>query len=146
MTNGHLSYFWAPWCARCATVSPVVTFIAQTNNLALEVIDVEEMPEEARKRRVFGVPTVIASAPDGATYRRSGTITESDLQQLADFATGRGSGRPLLTSDEVLRLAAGGAVAAIGIVTDTVGLTILGSVLALSSFWHRLRRSPDPGS
>lgn len=146
MTNGHLSYFWAPWCERCATVSPVVTSVAQANDLALEVIDVEEMPEEAQRRRVFGVPTVIASAPDGATYRRSGVLTKSDLQQLADFASGQGARRPLLNSDEILRLSAGGAVAVIGVVTGTAGLTILGSVLALSSFRHRLRRRPDPGS
>ena len=146
MTNGHLSYFWAPWCERCATVSPVVTSVAQANDLALEVIDVEEMPEEAQNRRVFGVPTVIASAPDGATYRRSGILTESDLQQLADFATGQGAGRPFLNFDEILRISSGGAVAVTGVMTGTVGLTILGLVLALSSFRHRLRRRPDSGS
>jgi thioredoxin-like negative regulator of GroEL len=144
MMTGHLSYFWAPWCTRCATVSPVVTSVAETNHLRVEMIDVEAHPGEAQDRRVFGVPTVIATAPDGTTYRRSGTLSKAELQQLADFAKGQSANRPLLDSDEMLRLAAGVALVAIGAVTSTIGLTLLGIVLALTSVANRLRRNRDP--
>ncbi len=146
MTTGHLSYFWAPWCTRCTAVSPVVSSVAQSNDLTVEMIDVEQSPDEARRRRVFGVPTIIATAPDGSTYRRSGSLTDTDLQRLADFAIGDGSGRPPIDLDEGLRLAAGVALAGIGIISSTIGLTALGVLLAFASVANRLRRDRYPSS
>jgi thioredoxin 1 len=55
--------FWAPWCKPCRAVERVLEEIAADSpNLALAKLDVDEHPEIAARYDVLSIPTVIAFA------------------------------------------------------------------------------------
>lgn len=53
--------FWAPWCAPCKILDPVVESIAEERGEALKVVtlNVDEAPGLAAQNGVRGLPTVM---------------------------------------------------------------------------------------
>ena len=52
--------FWAPWCAPCRMVVPLVDEIAkERTDIKVGKINVDESPELAKQFRVFSIPTLI---------------------------------------------------------------------------------------
>ena len=52
--------FWAPWCAPCRMVVPLVEEIAkERTDIKVGKINVDESPELAKQFRVFSIPTLI---------------------------------------------------------------------------------------
>ncbi len=52
--------FWAPWCAPCRIIAPVVEEIAREYNGVLKVakVNTDENPGIAMQYRIMGIPTL----------------------------------------------------------------------------------------
>ena len=52
--------FWAPWCAPCRMVIPLVDEIAkERTDIKVGKINVDESPELAKQFGVFSIPTLV---------------------------------------------------------------------------------------
>jgi len=52
--------FWAPWCAPCRMVVPLVDEIAKERaDVKVGKINVDKSPELAKQFRVFSIPTLV---------------------------------------------------------------------------------------
>jgi thioredoxin 1 len=53
--------FWAPWCAPCRMIAPLLEQLAADNAGSIKVVkvDVAEHQENAGKYQVFNIPTLI---------------------------------------------------------------------------------------
>ena len=52
--------FWAPWCAPCRMVVPIVEQIAQERpDITVGKVNVDEQPELARQFGVISIPTLM---------------------------------------------------------------------------------------
>ena len=52
--------FWAPWCAPCRMVVPLVDEIAkERTDIKVGKINVDESPELAKQFGVFSIPTLV---------------------------------------------------------------------------------------
>ncbi|MGI4851046.1 MAG: tetratricopeptide repeat protein [Janthinobacterium lividum] len=61
-TQGVLVDFWAPWCASCRQLTPLLEKLVREsqNRFVLAKINIDEQPEIAQQMRVQALPTVIA--------------------------------------------------------------------------------------
>lgn len=53
--------FWAPWCAPCRIVSPIVEELAKEYSARVKVgkLNVDDNPQSAQKFGVMSIPTVV---------------------------------------------------------------------------------------
>lgn len=53
--------FWAPWCAPCLALMPIIEEIARTygDQIKIAKINVDENPEIPQKYGIRGIPTLI---------------------------------------------------------------------------------------
>lgn len=52
--------FWAPWCAPCRMVVPVIEEIADERpDIKVGKVNVDEQPELARQFQVMSIPTLV---------------------------------------------------------------------------------------
>jgi thioredoxin len=64
--------FWAPWCAPCRAVAPVLEEFAATyaGRVKIVKVNVDEVPSLSRQYRVSGIPLLLAFH-DGAIVGKS---------------------------------------------------------------------------
>jgi thioredoxin 1 len=51
--------FWAPWCAPCRAVAPVVERLAQEHDLKLVKVNYDEEPEIAERYGIMAIPNIV---------------------------------------------------------------------------------------
>ena len=62
--------FWAPWCAPCRMVVPVIEEIAgERPDIKVGKINVDEQPELASKFGIMSIPTLVVMK-NGKMYNR----------------------------------------------------------------------------
>jgi thioredoxin len=115
--------FWAPWCAPCRAIGPVVEKLGKeyTGRVDLWKVNADEKPDLLRSLHIYGIPTLIAFHDGQEVSRRTGAASATVLSSLFDSAlTGEKPKQmgPELT-DRFIRLGAGLAL---------VGLAILGGI------------------
>lgn len=72
--------FWAPCCAPCRMVSPIIDEIgAEMNTVKVVKINVDEEPELARKFKVMSIPTLIVMQDGEVVDRAVGAKPKADI-------------------------------------------------------------------
>jgi thioredoxin len=73
--------FWAPWCAPCALVGPVVEELAERRAGALEVLrmDIDTNVATTARYSVFSIPTLIVFKDGREQERLLGAQRLEDL-------------------------------------------------------------------
>ncbi|MGP5570643.1 thioredoxin domain-containing protein, partial [Pseudomonas helleri] len=77
---------WAPWCAPCKTLSPIIDKLAAlpSENLIVAKLDVEQYPEMMRRLGLRGIPALLVFKDGQEIARELGTKT---LYQLKEWLT-----------------------------------------------------------
>ena len=73
--------FWAPWCAPCRMLAPIITQIAEEFEGKIKVarINVDEEPEIAARFSVFSIPTLVLVKYGSAVASAIGFRSKSDI-------------------------------------------------------------------
>ncbi len=75
--------FWAPWCAPCRMLSPVIEELSkEITDKKICKINVDEQPELAEKFQVMSIPTLIVIKNGTVTNRMSGAIPKQTIMAL----------------------------------------------------------------
>lgn len=135
---------WAPWCAPCRRISPVLDQLSEefSGRVALLKVNADENPEVLRSLGVFSIPTVMLYEAGQVTKRLTGAQPAPVYRQLFESAAGgepASQVRPALGwLDRALRLLTGFALIFISMQVADFGLLILlGSVVAFSAVYDR---------
>ncbi|WP_028987842.1 thioredoxin [Thermicanus aegyptius] len=51
--------FWAPWCAPCRMIAPVLEALSQENGLTVLKLNVDRNPYVAGQYRIMSIPTMM---------------------------------------------------------------------------------------
>ena len=72
--------FWAPWCAPCKVVAPVLNDIAETENrVTIAKVNVDQHQQLAQKYKVRSIPTLIMFRDGIEVQRYVGVKTKKFL-------------------------------------------------------------------
>ncbi len=75
--------FWAPWCAPCRMVLPLVEEIAQErSDIKVAKINVDEQQELAGKFRVFSIPTLVVVKDGRVVNQAVGARTKAQILDM----------------------------------------------------------------
>jgi thioredoxin 2 len=90
--------FWAPWCAPCRMIAPVLDALARDHAGHLKVIrvNVDENPDLARRYGAMSIPLLVALRDGEEVERVVGALPRAQLEQrlasiLATAGEARGS-------------------------------------------------------
>lgn len=80
--------FWAPWCAPCRMLAPVVDAVAAETFGRLKVgkVDVDEAAMLAERYGVRSIPTLILFKGGEAVARHVGSLGREELLRFVDSA------------------------------------------------------------
>jgi thioredoxin 1 len=80
--------FWAPWCAPCRLLAPVVDAVAAETSGRLKVgkVNVDEAAALAERYGVRSIPTLILFMRGEAVARHVGSLGREQLLQFVDGA------------------------------------------------------------
>jgi thioredoxin 1 len=78
--------FWAPWCAPCRMVAPVLDKLAKEHEgkLLVAKVNTDENPEWAMKYGVQGIPTMLFVANGKVVHRQVGALPEPMLRDVVN--------------------------------------------------------------
>ena len=72
--------FWAPWCAPCRMVSPILDEIAaERPDIKVCKVNVEEELELAKKYRVFSIPTLMVLQDGEIEHKMTGVRPKAQI-------------------------------------------------------------------
>ncbi|HHJ40433.1 MAG: thioredoxin [Methylothermaceae bacteria B42] len=80
--------FWAPWCAPCRALGPILESVAErfSDRLALVKINTEEHPDLAARYGVRGIPNVKLFVEGEAVEEFTGALPEEQIVQWIEKA------------------------------------------------------------
>ena len=78
--------FWAPWCAPCRMVAPVLEDIAKSYSGKIKIakVNTDENPNRANELGIRGIPTLIVFKDGAEIDRIVGAAPKTVFQQLVD--------------------------------------------------------------
>lgn len=76
--------FKAVWCGPCRVMEPIIEELKKElgGKVEVEIIDVDQKPEEAAKYGVMSIPTYIVLKEDKEVGRKIGVTSKDDLLKL----------------------------------------------------------------
>jgi thioredoxin 1 len=80
--------FWAPWCAPCRSIGPIVEELAEEYAGRLEVykVNVDDNPVLPEQFSIRAIPTLILFNKNEVQERITGAVSKSSLQAVIDKA------------------------------------------------------------
>lgn len=137
--------FWAPWCAPCRAIRPVVEKLEMeyTGRVDLWRVNTDEQPDLLRSLRIYGIPTLIAYHDGKEVGRRTGVATATVLSSL--FVSALTGEMPVQSGpdlhDRFLRLGTGLALVGLAILCGLSGSGLLvgglGCVIIFTAIYDR---------
>ena len=80
--------FWAPWCAPCRMVVPIIEEIAsERSDIKVGKINVDEQPELASKFGIMSIPTLVVMKNGKIVQRVSGARPKNAILEMLFNAT-----------------------------------------------------------
>jgi putative thioredoxin len=78
--------FWAPWCAPCRQLSPVLDRIAgdYAGRITVAKVNTDEQPELSQQIGIRSLPTVVLFKDRTAVDHFVGVLPEAEIKQLID--------------------------------------------------------------
>ena len=78
--------FWAPWCAPCRMVAPVLEKLAKelSGKVLVAKVNTDEHPQWAQKYGVQGIPTMLFIAKGKVIHRQVGVLPEAMLRDTVN--------------------------------------------------------------
>ena len=82
--------FWAPWCAPCRMIGPVVEELAAEYRGSVKIgkLNIDDSPGAAQNYGISGIPTLLIFKGGDVVERFVGVPTKARLQQALDAAKG----------------------------------------------------------
>jgi len=82
--------FWAPWCAPCRMITPVIEELATENAGTVKIgkLNIDESPRTAQQYGVNSIPTLLLFKNGDVDERWVGVQTKAKLQQALDECQG----------------------------------------------------------
>ena len=78
-----LLHFWAPWCAPCRMVVPVIEEIAgERPDIKVGKINVDEQPELASKFSIMSIPTLVVMKNGKIVQQVSGARPKKAILEM----------------------------------------------------------------
>ena len=75
--------FWAPWCAPCRMVVPIVEEIAsERSDIKVGKINVDEQPELANKFSIMSIPTLVVMKNGKIVQQVSGARPKNAILEM----------------------------------------------------------------
>ena len=76
--------FWAPWCAPCRMVAPILDKLAKeyAEKMVIAKVNTDENPEWATKFGVQGIPTMLLIADGKVVHTQVGALPEPMLRDV----------------------------------------------------------------
>ena len=75
--------FWAPWCAPCRMVVPIIEEIAdERSDIKVGKINADEQPELAAQFSVMSIPTLVVIKDGKTVNRATGAMPKSAILEL----------------------------------------------------------------
>ena len=76
--------FWAPWCAPCKMVAPILEKLSEEEGLNAKVckINVDEEPEIAQAYGIVNIPTFVVVKKGSIVAKKVGVQTIESLKEL----------------------------------------------------------------
>ena len=75
--------FWAPWCAPCRMVVPIIEEIASEHaDIKVGKINVDEQPELANKFGIMSIPTLVVMKNGKIIQQVSGVRPKNAILQM----------------------------------------------------------------
>jgi len=133
---------WAPWCGPCKMIKPVLEKLAKDyeGRVDLWQVNADDNPELLKSLRVYGIPTLIVYRNGQETQRYVGAKSSSTLKSLFEALASGGETLPasLSSTDRLIRLGGGGALAGIWAVADGHWLLLVfAGILMFSAIYDR---------
>ena len=78
--------FWAPWCAPCQQLHPILEKLAGEVGETAKIVrvNVDEQPELAEAFGVLSIPTLLVIRNGRLTARETGVLSKGKLKKLLD--------------------------------------------------------------
>ena len=75
--------FWAPWCAPCRMVLPIVEEIAgERSDIKVGKVNVDEQMALARQFRVMSIPTLVVMRNGQVVKKTTGALPKEEILDL----------------------------------------------------------------
>ncbi len=75
--------FWAPWCAPCRMVLPVVEEIAgERSDIKVGKINIDEQPSLANRFRIMTIPTLMVIRDGEMVQKAVGALPKEQILEL----------------------------------------------------------------
>ncbi len=76
--------FWAPWCAPCKMMEPILEELEKElkDSVQIKKVNVDEEPNEASKFGVMGIPTYVVMKDGKEVGRKVGFTPKEELLKI----------------------------------------------------------------